>query len=111
MRRLGVCAKYVRTITGSAKLRRQSGIFVGFALICAVGGCTSWNKEVAPVEVAPHVYANLTCKEISSELKKLRRLTTPVLFPSPDWEVQLALKKGTIKTLEKVSADKNCASD
>ena len=49
------------------------------------------------------------CTQIC-ELKKLRRLTTPVLFPSPDWEVQLALKKGTIKTLEKVSADKNCAS-
>ena len=102
------CVAWTRTT--SALLYRQWGMTVALGVGCVLGGCSSWNNDVAPANVSPQQFEALTCAEISREIRKLKALATPVLFPAKDWEAQRALAKGQIRALEKLSADKKCGT-
>ena len=92
----------------STPLYRRCGMLVALGVVCGLGGCSSWNNEVEPANVAPEQYAALTCAEMSREIRKLNAAAKPTLFPSNDWEAKRALAKGQIKALQTLSADMKC---
>jgi hypothetical protein len=78
-------------------------------------GCASWSEPtVQPASVAPEQYLGMTCQQLKNEKQRIATRQThlsPTLIPvedEPKREADLSQLSGEVKTIDKVSVDKQC---